>query len=232
MVPPVNVLAIETATPACAVGVATTDGLEVTRVLDDGQRHTEALALTMSELLGEVHLEAHDIGRVMVDRGPGLYTGLRVGISTALAFAQGLGCDLVAATSLELLAMGALDAGVRGTVVSCVDARRGEIFVQAFTLDTELSEAQAPTVRTARDVVIEWATNGAPVTFTGDGVDRYLADFAAVPNAQLFTQRVPSLHAALQFARRLEPLDVVTPLYLREADAVANFSTRTRPARA
>ena len=86
-------------------------------------------------------------------------------------------------------------------------------------------------VRTARDVVIEWATNGAPVTFTGDGVDRYLADFAAVPNAQLFGQRVPSLHAALALARRLEPLEFVTPLYLREADAVANFSTRTRPPR-
>ena len=227
----VNILAIETATMACAVGVATEHGLEVTRVIDDGQRHTEALALTMSALLDELELEPRDIGRVMVDRGPGLYTGLRVGIATALAFAQGIGCELVAATSLELLAIGAYDAGVRGTVVSCVVARRGEVFAQAFSLDDALAEDHAPKVRTARDVVIEWATNGAAVTFTGDGVERYLEDFSAVPNGQLFSQRVPSVHTALALARRREPLDVVAPLYLREADAVANFATRTRRAR-
>lgn len=226
-----NILAIETATTACAVGVATTNEEELIHVVDDGQRHTEALALTISALLDELGLTPRDIGRVMVDRGPGLYTGLRVGIATALALAQGIGCELVGATSLELLANGAYDAGVRGTVVSCVDARRGEVFAQAFSLDDSLGELQAPKVRTARDVAEEWASLATPVTFTGDGVERYLDDFSAVANGRLFSQRVPSVHAALALARRREPLEVLTPLYLREADAVANFTTRTRSAR-
>ncbi len=224
-----NVLAIETATRACAVGVRSTSGLEVVRVVNDDRRHTEALALAMKAILGEAGLKPRDVTRVIVDRGPGLFTGLRVGIATAIAFAQGLGCELVGATSLELLARGAFDAGVRGKVVSCVDGRRGEVFVQTFQLDDEVVMLKVPRVAVPRDVVIEWATNGAPVTFTGDGVVRYFADFDAVPNGAVFDQSVPSLHAALTIGARREADVVVAPLYLREADAVANFATRQRP---
>ena len=70
------------------------------------------------------------------------------------------------------------------------------------------------------------ATNGAPVTFTGDGVERYAADFDAVPNGTVLPQRVPSLRAALDAGVGATLESSVTPLYLREADAVANFTTR------
>ena len=99
----VNIVAIETATPACAVGVRTIGGVEVTRVVE-GRRHTEALTGTMKALFDEVGLTPRDVDRVVVDRGPGLFTGLRVGIATAIAFSQGLGCELVGVTSLEMLA--------------------------------------------------------------------------------------------------------------------------------
>jgi tRNA threonylcarbamoyladenosine biosynthesis protein TsaB len=216
----VNILAIETATQACAVGVRSTIGREVVHVVNDDRRHTEVLTLAMSAILDEA--------RVVVDRGPGLFTGLRVGIATAVAFAQALGCELVGVTSLELLARGAFDEGVRGKVVPCVDGRRGEVFVQTFTLDDEVVALNGPRVAVARDVVIEWATSGAPVTFTGDGVVRYSADFDAVANGSVLDQSVPSLHAALSIGAQRDADDVIAPLYLREADAVANFTTRQR----
>lgn len=223
----VNILAIETATPACAVGLRTATK-EVVRVLDNDRRHTEVLAAGVSQLLGELNLVARDIHRVVVDVGPGLFTGLRVGIATAIGLAEGLGCALVGVTSLELLAHGAHDRGVRGTVLGAVDGRRGEVFVQSFELGDDVRALSAPAVRVARDVVIEWATNGAAVTFTGDGVRRYLKDFAAVPNATIIDESVPSLHAALDLGARRDPTPTISPMYLREADAVANFSTRTR----
>jgi len=71
--------------------------------------------------------------------------------------------------------------------------------------------------------------NGASVTFTGDGVERYLSDFAAVPNGSLYHQSVPSVHAALSMGAERPSDEVVVPLYLRDADAVANFTTRERP---
>jgi tRNA threonylcarbamoyladenosine biosynthesis protein TsaB len=225
----VNLLAIETATPACGVGVRTSGGVELARVVDENRRHTEVLTLAMEELLVECGLSARDIARVVVDRGPGLFTGLRVGIATANAFAQAIGCGLVSVTSLELLAHGAHGAGVRGTLVAGVDGRRGEIFVQTFSLAEEVEAISEPAVALPRDVVIRWATNGAAVTFTGDGVERYSSDFCAVPNAEVFAQSVPPVHAALQLGSLREAEGSVTPLYLREADAVANFTTRERP---
>jgi len=223
----VNILAIETATPVCAIGLRSATA-EVVRVLDDDRRHTEVLAAGIAQLLGELHLSARDIDRVVVDAGPGLFTGLRVGIATAIGLSEGLGCPVVAVTSLELLAHAAHERGVRGAVLGAVDGRRGEVFVQSFELDDDVRALSPPAVRVPRDVVIEWATNGAAVSFIGDGVQRYLKDFAAVPNATIIDESVPSLHAAIELGARRDPAPTISPLYLREADAVANFSTRTR----
>lgn len=224
-----NIIAIETATTACAIGIRTSQGHEVLRVIDEDRQHTEALTEGMAALLAEVALRPRDIERVVVDHGPGLFTGLRVGIATAIAFAQGVGAELVGVSSLELLAHGAFDAGVRGKLVSAVDGRRGEVFVQTFDLDNEVVALSEPKVSVARTEVITWATNGIAVTFTGDGVERYVNDFAAVPNGTVFHQSVPSLHAALALAQHRSSVATITPLYLREADAVANFTTRERP---
>lgn len=224
-----NVLAIETATTACAVGLRTRDGFEVGWIVDEDRHHTETLTSSIARLLRQSDMTARDLDRVVVDRGPGLYTGLRVGLATAIGLSQGVGCALVGVTSLELLARGAYDTGTRGTLVCAVDGRRGEVFVQSFRLAETIVALSEPVVATPRAVAIEWATRGAPVTFTGDGVARYRSDFAAVPNGSFDDQLVPSVAAALELATTREVADHVTALYLREADAVANFSTRQRP---
>jgi tRNA threonylcarbamoyl adenosine modification protein YeaZ len=225
----VNILAIETATPACAVGVRTSAGVEVTRVVDDGRRHTEALTGAMQTLLAEVELTPRDIDRVVIDRGPGLFTGLRVGIATAIGFSQALGCELVGVTSLEMLAGGAFDAGVRGTLVACVDGRRGEIFAQTFLLDEGVTVLDDARVTTARELVKLWDVEGNTASYTGDGVERYQSDFEKVPSVRIYSQVVPSVHAGLSLGAGRTPGEVVVPLYLREADAIANFTTRERP---
>ena len=223
-----NILAIETATPACAIGLRTSDGFELGWVLDEDRHHTEVLSVGIARVLAETNLRARDLDRVVVDRGPGLFTGLRVGLATALGLSEGTGCSLVAVSSLELLAHGAHLGGTRGTLVCCVDGRRGEVFLQNFRLDDDVTALTAASVATPRSVVIEWATNGAPVIFTGDGVERYLRDFAAVPNATVEHQVVPSVAAALLLGATRDTVAQVDPMYLREADAVANFTTRQR----
>ena len=224
-----NILAIETATPACAVGIRTASGIEVARIADDGRRHTEALTQAMSDLLTEVGLEPREISRVVVDRGPGLFTGLRVGIATAIAFAQGIGCELVAVTSLELLAHGAFASGIRGKIVCCVDGRRGELFAQEFILDADVVSERAPHVARPGVVTASIGAFAGTVTCTGDGVERYVDEFRAVANAVMFPQSLPPVHAALVLGAVREVDSTISPLYLRDADAVANFSTRQRP---
>jgi tRNA threonylcarbamoyl adenosine modification protein YeaZ len=183
----------------------------------------------MKTLLDEVELQPRDVNRVVVDRGPGLFTGLRVGIATAIAFSQALGCELVGVTSLEMLAGGAFDSGVRGTLVACVDARRGEIFVQSFLLDDAVNALDSARVTTAREIVTTWQASATAAAFTGDGVERYRDEFEHLALARIVDQVVPSVHAGLSLGAVRSPDEGVSPLYLREADAVANFTTRERP---
>ncbi|MGD0054018.1 MAG: tRNA (adenosine(37)-N6)-threonylcarbamoyltransferase complex dimerization subunit type 1 TsaB [Acidimicrobiales bacterium] len=224
-----NLLAIETATQACCVGVRTSRGVEIARVVDENRQHTETLTLGMSALMREAGVRAREIDRVVVDSGPGLFTGLRVGVATANAFAQGLGCGVVGLSSLELLAHGAFEAGVRGTLVAAVDGRRGDVFVQTFDLDDTVRVLDEPDVATPREVARRWASRNVDVTFTGDGAAHYGTDLGHVTRALHYVQMVPSMHAALWLGEAAAPALSVSPLYLREADAVANFATRDRP---
>ena len=191
-------LAIETATPACAVALEV-DGEVTEAVLDRERRHTEVLAPGVGRLLAAAGLAPGELERVVVDRGPGLYTGLRVGIATALGLALATGAALVEVTSLEVLAAAAARAGARGELVALVDARRGEVFAQRFSLEPVRALDLARVLRPE-----------------------------ALGGADVLDLVVPPPSAALELARGREPVEAVVPLYLREADAVANFTTRTR----
>lgn len=221
----VTTLFIDTATPLCAVALHH-DGATTLRVLDDNRRHVEVLTPGISELLRDHHITPRELTRVVVDRGPGLYTGLRVGVATAVALADGVGCDVVGVTSLELLAHGAYADGVRGKFLSLVDGRRSEVFAQSFELDTSVRPTSEPTVRTPNDIVVEYGTSGAPTTFGGDGATKYAELFSLMSWIRVAT---PS-ESWLTVGPSLGAERVVTPielLYLREPDAVANFTTRS-----
>jgi tRNA threonylcarbamoyladenosine biosynthesis protein TsaB len=224
----VNVVAIETATSACAMALRTSDGVERSVIVADERHHTEALTPGLRELLRDAQLVAQDIDRVVVDRGPGLFTGLRVGLATAVGLALGANAELVGVTSLEVLAHGAQRAGVRGVVLCAVDARRGELFVQGFHLSGGVQAIDDPSVSRPDEVIKMWSANAKAVTFTGDGVARYLERFQEMKDGAIFEQLVPPPLEALRLGAGRSAEDVVVPLYLREADAVANFSTRER----
>jgi tRNA threonylcarbamoyladenosine biosynthesis protein TsaB len=224
----VNVLAIETATPACAVALRTGEGEEFSLVVAVERHHTEALTPGIRDLLERAGVAAKAVERVVVDRGPGLFTGLRVGIATAIGFALGASADLVGVTSLELLAYGASRAGVRGNLVSVVDGRRGEVFVQTFGLDDGVTPVSEPRVTLPQSVLDEWIERGDAVTFTGDGVGRYEEIFTSLGTATIVEQRVPPVLEAVRLGAERPVESRIVPLYLREADAVANFTTRER----
>jgi tRNA threonylcarbamoyladenosine biosynthesis protein TsaB len=222
----VNLLAIETATTACAVGLATADGV-TSRVGTGERQHTEQLMPLVVALLADAGCTLAELDRVVVDRGPGLFTGMRVGLATAAALAQANQAEIVGVTSLELYAHGAAAAGVRGTVLALVDGRRGEVFAQEFLVGDEVVAVAAPQVTTATSLLVTWGTSGAPATVIGDGVQPERTLLASVPNFTLVDVTVPPVREALRLGAT-RPTGDVLPLYLREADAVANFEVRTR----
>lgn len=223
-----NILAIETATEGCATGLRISGGKEIIKLVDENRQHTEELTVGIKAMLDEAGLKASDINRVVVDHGPGLFTGLRVGIATAIALAKGVGAELVGVSSLEILAHGAFSEGVRGTLVCLVDGRRGEVFVQTFSLHETVAPTDEPRVVVPQAVADEWTAKATSVTFTGDGVERYEEVISSIPGAVICHQKVPPIATCLSLGVAGTASEEVVPLYLREADAVANFTTRER----
>ncbi|MGH7954843.1 MAG: hypothetical protein ACREOZ_02660, partial [Gloeomargaritales cyanobacterium] len=113
-------------------------------------------------------------------------------------------------------------------LVSVVDGRRGEVFVQSFDLGEIVEPLGTPAVALPRSVIEEWLERDDDVTFTGDGVARYEALFTSLAAATIFEQRVPPVLEALRVGAERPVDSQIVPLYLREADAVANFTTRER----
>jgi tRNA threonylcarbamoyladenosine biosynthesis protein TsaB len=126
----VNILAIDTATPQ--VSAALGDGGRVLASFRSlaGRRHGESLAPGLAFLAQASGVPLASVEMIAVDAGPGLFTGLRVGLATAKALASALGVEVVALTSLDILAHP--HAGAGPWVASVVDARRHEVFWAAY----------------------------------------------------------------------------------------------------
>ena len=241
-VAPPAIVAIETASETVGVAVRTPAGVQAELALTGRRRHVETLTPALQHLLAQVGLAPADLGVVAVDVGPGLFTGLRVGVAAAKALAQSLGIGVVGATSLDILTAGAAAAGHRGLVLACVDARRGEVFAAVRELDATgvvAAEPVAAGLFAPPDLVAALdGLAGSRLLAVGDGALRYagaleaLAGVEATVPALSFPPPASLLSLALTRLEAGEPPvepGRVVPLYMREADATSNFARAERP---
>jgi tRNA threonylcarbamoyladenosine biosynthesis protein TsaB len=230
-------VAIETATETVGVAVQTSAGLQAELVLTGRRRHVESLTPALEHLLAQVGVTTADIGVLAVDIGPGLFTGLRVGVAAAKGLAQALGVGVLCATSLDVLTAGAAEAGHHGLVLACVDARRGEVFASVGQLGadgTPRAQLVAPRLFAPANLVDALGgLAGVPLHAVGDGAQRYGALLAEVPGVEVVAPALafppPSTllrHALARLEGGEAPVDAVSvaPLYMREADAQVNFA--------
>lgn len=147
------------------------------------------------------------LDRIGVTVGPGSFTGLRVGLAFAKGLGAALGKPVVGVGSLEALA-----AGRSGLTVAAVDARRGQVYVQAFEDGAPRMEAAA---LRAEDAIAEIRRLGEPAALVGSGA-HLLAE--AFPHAHLATNAVPDPVAVARIGAGTDRAP--TPLYLRAPDAV------------
>jgi tRNA threonylcarbamoyladenosine biosynthesis protein TsaB len=208
------ILGFDTATAATAAAVWAPGGPAVERRDDPapGARpgHAGRLLALVEEVLDGVGWDAID--RIAVGVGPGSFTGLRLGIATARALAQGRDLPLVGVSSLRALAAGA-DEIAAGPVVPVIDARRGEVFAAADGLEPQ---AIAP-----RELAARIAPGALAV---GDGAVRFRTELesagAVVPADGSPLHRVSALQVCRLGATE-EPADrdALLPDYRREPDA-------------
>jgi tRNA threonylcarbamoyladenosine biosynthesis protein TsaB len=251
-------VAFETATETVAVAVRTPEGVQAELALTGRRRHVETLTPALAHLLDQVGFVPTDLGVVAVDVGPGLFTGLRVGVAAAKGLAQSLGLGVVTASSLDVLVAGAAAAGHRGLVLACVDARRGEVFAtvraagRTGAVRADRAEGaegkdgarghQPPTVAPglfapAALVAALERLGGHSVVAVGDGAQRYADALGAVSGLEVIAPALafPPPTALLELARAdlaagTAPVEpaLVVPLYMREADARSNFARAQR----
>jgi len=230
-------VAIETATETVGVAVRAPDGVEAQFALTGRRRHVETLTPALEHVLGQVGVAPRELRVIVVDVGPGLFTGLRVGVAAAKGLAQALGLGVVCATSLDVLGVGAAAAGHHGLVLACVDARRGEVFASLRELDhsgATVAERVPPGLFAPADLaVVLRGLGGAPVRAVGDGAQRYAEVLTTVLGVEVvapalaFPPPAALLRLGLErLARGESPVDPasVVPLYMREADAKSNFA--------
>ena len=146
--------------------------------------------------MAELGLAVTDLDLVAVDLGPGLFTGLRVGVAAAKGLARSLGIGIVGLSSLEILARAAADCGHGGHVLAVVDARRGEVFaaVREGRGDPgpgDLLGRPGPLLPAGLvDGLRE--LGGVPIVAVGDGAQRYAGVLQTVPGVSCVMDAVGS----------------------------------------
>ena len=220
------VLALDTSGPSCAAALARMDGPELrilasrTEMMERG--HAERLVPLVGELLGEAGFSWSDLGRVGVTTGPGSFTGVRVGIAAARGLALALGIPAVGIGTLDAL-LDMAGGAASGTVVACLDARRGEIYLLARAAGSGriLVPADAMTPVAAAQKLL--ADGVPPYRLIGSGA-ALLAEVLAreAPGSSvsiLSDAKTPDIAAVARLAAAAAPGRPPVPLYLRGPDA-------------
>lgn len=222
-------LGIETAAGLVGVALADADGPLAGVWLRGDRRHAETLAPAIDHVLTQAGVSLGDVDAIAVDVGPGLFTGLRVGVATAQGLAAGLGVGVVEVTSVDVLAREAYDSGWEGPVGAVVDARRTEVFAARY--ERACAQTEAPARHTPATLAAQLAAVPG-ILLVGTGAHRYVEQFTGV-GLRVGAIREPSPRALVSIAAgRLAagaapvPPAAVRPLYLREADARINWVQR------
>jgi tRNA threonylcarbamoyladenosine biosynthesis protein TsaB len=233
----VIVLGIETSTPQTTVALGSERGTIASTLLSTGRSRHELVVPAVRHVLDWSETDVSQIGGIAVGIGPGLFTGLRVGIQAAKSLAQVLRVPIVGLPSLDILASAVRNTG--RTIYAVIDARRKEVFYCRYrAVPGGVARATEFRVSPPDHLVAELEADRREVLLVGDGALRYRSELEGAGSHLEFAS--PSLgypHAdelvELSIPRFLrEEFDRVAdvvPLYLRKSDAEIAWDNRARP---
>ncbi len=224
-----NILLIETATQICSVALAVDGKVVARRESDTPNAHSTCLSVFIDEVLKESRLTSRDLGAVCVSAGPGSYTGLRIGVSTAKGFCYALGIPLLSVPTL--LSMAALyyrqHPDYHGLVCPMIDARRMECYTMIVERELRMKNEELRILRnTSADVIEagcfdEWLNRGE-VMFIGDGAEKTKEILGTHPNARYDNSFRLSAEGMLELAEsrlhdgKTEDVAYFEPFYLKD----------------
>ena len=183
-----RVLALDTASTQMVLALADFDEADASATMVascqiDAPRQANQVLLTQAaRLLADAGLEVSDIGAIVVGRGPGSFTGVRIGVATAKGLACGLAAPLYGASTLDAVAWRAWWAGMRGRLGVVADAMRKEVYPVRYALDDAgVTRLEPDTVAKPPQVAQQWAPEEGSLMLTGDGLLKYAGLFEGAP---------------------------------------------------
>lgn len=227
------VLGITTATHQVGCAIGGHEGVLASCHSARGKRHAETLAPAIDFLRTQARIELSEISAIAVDVGPGLFTGLRVGVAAAKAMAQALRIPMIPVSSLDLLAWPLRFSNKQ--VVACIDARRGEVFHCVYrAVPGGVQRVSQPEVSSPGECASNITASGEETVLVGDGAYRYAEHFHDLRKVDIAEQYLgyPSAASLVQLAHAkalredFVPAWQIEPMYLRAPDAEINWVSR------
>ncbi|MDQ7041037.1 MAG: tRNA (adenosine(37)-N6)-threonylcarbamoyltransferase complex dimerization subunit type 1 TsaB [Rhodothermus sp.] len=223
-------LALETATDVCSVALFADEILCFEVILQRGRVHAEQLVPLIANALERCERQATELDAVVVSMGPGSYTGLRVGVSTAKGLAEATGAALIGVPTLEALAASVTPyAAPRDIVIPLLNSRRTEVYTAAYQIkaDGTLHPLTEPVALEAT-AVPDWMPHPdrpAHTWLVGEGVRRVAAHLPT--SATTFRMLNPAQHNLRAFwvgwlgleryrSQRFEDVAAFEPFYLKD----------------
>jgi len=221
-------IGIETSGPTGSVAVRTDDGRVAERAFQEHLKHAREIVSVLDALMTELDLDRDRIGLIAVSRGPGSYTGVRVGVMAAKALAWALDARTAGVMSLDVLALGApVRAGAR--LVVAADAKRRAVYTAAYTPEEDAWRREGDPDIVPPDQLAARLREGDAVV--GDGVPLLgaLPGGVTTLDETLWTphaDNVVALGLAQTAAGGALDAHALLPLYLRPPKAVERWQER------
>lgn len=213
-----TILAIETSTSVCSAAWCINGQAEASRISTEGGNHASLLPTFIDELIKEGQEQGWKADAVAVSEGPGSYTGLRIGLSTAKGLCYGWDVPLIPIPTLDILCQQAIATHTLpedAVLLPMIDARRMEVYTALY--NTRLQRTSSVMAQVVNDA--SWLPT-QPIYYFGDGADK-CQKVLALPHIHFLPDIIPNAAYMGELAEQAQPIQTIkmayyTPFYLKE----------------
>ncbi|WP_191966337.1 tRNA (adenosine(37)-N6)-threonylcarbamoyltransferase complex dimerization subunit type 1 TsaB [Aeromonas veronii] len=218
-----KILAVDTATEACSAALLVGDKL-FSRWEEAPRDHTRKILPMVQAVLEDAGISLSDLDAIAFGRGPGSFTGVRIGISVAQGLAFGAGVPLIGISTLAAMAQGAYRLDGAEQVLTAIDARMNEVYFGRYELINGRMQLVGDEVVSEPAALVDVRGKLAgPVTCVGTGFETYGETLSGLADELAVSQvRFPAAEDMLPLARaawlagEAVPVEQATPVYLRD----------------
>ncbi len=219
-----KILAVDASTEACSAALYV-DGKVMSDKTVAPQGHTKLLLPMIDKLLNNANLKLTDLDAISTGRGPGSFTGVRIGVSLAQGLAFGAGVPLIGIGDLEVIAYQAMKNTTASFFVSAIDARMGEVYLGIYQKNSKselepLCDEQVISPEAALELIHKYIGN-QEASYAGTGFEKYPelsegSSMVKAPEDLPWAESVATLAAAKFKRGELSNPEEVLPVYLRD----------------